>query len=56
MPESARTTIREGAGRERPVVLRLKPYETLERPPLRVYGSEDVKSPSHSLGERLKLK
>jgi len=54
MTESVRTTIREGAVHESPVVLRLKPYETSERPPRDVYKSEAVKGLSHSLGKRLK--
>jgi len=53
MPESARAMIREGAVREKRVVLRLRPYETFETPPRHVNTPADVKGLTHWLGERL---
>ena len=56
MPESARPAVREGALREKRVVLRLRPYETFETPPRHVSSPKDLEGLTHWLGERLPWK
>jgi nitroimidazol reductase NimA-like FMN-containing flavoprotein (pyridoxamine 5'-phosphate oxidase superfamily) len=56
MPAAARPTVREGAIREKRVVVRMRPYETFETPPRHVSSPADIEGLTHWLGERLPWK
>ncbi len=51
MPESARPNAAETAGREKRVILRLRPYATFETPPRHVRQEQDTVGLTHWVGQ-----